>query len=86
MTGTVEGLESGPAEIHEGVVNGDTVSFWLNYRLSGPDVQAGLQGQGGGGPDRFDFGTDEGSWSTPLTVKKEGAEAAAARGSGGCPT
>lgn len=77
VTGTVEGLESGPAEIHEGVVNGDTVSFWLNTDYQGQTYKLVYKGKVAADQIAFDFGTDEGSWSTTLTVKKEGAEAAA---------
>jgi len=30
VTGTVEGLPTTPAEIHDGTLTGDTVTFWVN--------------------------------------------------------
>ena len=76
VTGTVEGLESGPAEIHDGVVNGEELSFWLNTDYQGQTYKLVYKGKVTAGQIDFDFGTEEGSWSTTLTVKKEGAAAA----------
>ena len=74
VTGTVEGLEAGTAEIHEGVVEGDTVSFWLNTDYQGQTYKLVYKGKVLADSINFDFGTDEGSWSTTMTVKKEAAE------------
>ena len=46
VTGTVEGLSTTPAEIHDGKIDGDMVTFWVNYRLPGADVQIAVQGKG----------------------------------------
>jgi len=78
VTGSVEGLETSPAEIHDGVLTGDTVSFWLNTDYQGQTYKLVYKGKVMADQISFDFGTDEGSWSTTLTVKKAGDTAAAA--------
>src|SRR5271169_2536053 len=35
VTGTVEGLPTTPAEIHDGKVDGDAVTFWVNTDYQG---------------------------------------------------
>ena len=35
VTGTVEGLPTTPAEIHDGKVDGDTMTFWVNTDYQG---------------------------------------------------
>lgn len=81
VTGTVEGLQSGPAEIHEGVLAGDAVSFWLNTDYEGQTYKLVYKGKVTADQISFDFGTEEGSWSTTITVKKDGAAPAAAAAS-----
>ena len=53
VTGTVEGLPTTPAEIHEGKLDGDTVSFWLNTDYQGQTYKLTLQGQNFGRSDRI---------------------------------
>jgi hypothetical protein len=78
VTGTVEGLQTSPAEIHEGVLNGDALSFWLNSDYEGQTYKLVYKGKVTADAISFDFGTDEGSWSTTMTVKKDGDTPAAA--------
>jgi hypothetical protein len=77
VTGTVEGLPTTPAEIHEGTVSGDTISFWVNSDYQGQTYKLVYKGKVAADQISFDFGTEDGSWSAPLTVTK-GAPAAAA--------
>ena len=77
VTGTVEGLPTTPAEIHDGTLNGETVSFWVNTDYEGQTYKLVYQGKIGADAISFDFGTEDGSWSSPLMVKKT-TEAAAA--------
>ncbi len=49
VTGSVEGLPTTPVEIHDGKVDGDAVTFWVNTDYQGTHLQAGLQGEGLGG-------------------------------------
>ena len=80
VTGTVEGLPTTPAEIHEGAVNGDTVTFWVNTDYEGQTYKLVYKGKIAADQISFDFGTEDGSWSAPLTVKKsDGGSAAGSR-------
>jgi len=77
VTGTVEGLETSPAEIHEGVLHGEYLSFWLNTDYQGQTYKLVYKGKVTGDSIAFDFGTEEGSWSTTMLAKRDGAVAAA---------
>jgi hypothetical protein len=70
VTGTVEGLPTTPAEIHEGKVDGDTVSFWLNTDYQGQKYKLIYKGNVSDGTIAFTFGIDDGSWSTDMTATK----------------
>ena len=78
VTGTVEGLPTSPTDIHDGTVAGDTVSFWVNTDYEGQTYKLVYNGKLTADAISFDFGTEDGSWSSPLTVKKSTEEAAAA--------
>jgi hypothetical protein len=78
VTGTVEGLPSGQAEIHEGKIDGDNVTFWINSDYQGTTYKVVYKGKISGDHIDFEFGIEDGSWGTTMTVKKEGAEAAPA--------
>lgn len=70
VTGTVEGLPTTPAEIHDGKLDGDTVSFWLNTDYQGQTYKLIYKGKVSAGKIAFTFGTDDGSWSTDMTATK----------------
>ncbi len=70
VTGTVEGFPTTPAEIHEGKLDGDTVSFWLNTDYQGQTYKVVYKGKVTAGQIAFSFGTDDGSWSTQMTATK----------------
>jgi hypothetical protein len=78
VTGTVEGLPTTPAEIHEGALAGDTVTFWVNSDYQGQTYKLVYKGKVAADQISFDFGTEDGSWSTPLTVKRGEGDVAAA--------
>ena len=78
VTGSIEGLPTTPAEIHEGTLAGDTVSFWVNTDYEGQTYKLVYKGKIASDQISFDFGTEDGSWSSPLTVKKSTEEASAA--------
>ena len=79
VTGTVEGLPSGaPAEIHEGKIDSDSVTFWINSDYQGTTYKLVFKGKVSADHVDFDFGTADGSWGTTMTVRKDGAEAAPA--------
>lgn len=71
VTGTVDGLPSSPAEIHEGKVDGDNVTFWVNSDYQGTTYKLVFKGKSAGDHIDFSFGTEDGSWGTTLTVKKD---------------
>lgn len=77
VTGTVEGLPTTPAEIHDGKIDGDSVTFWVNSDYQGETYKLVYTGKISEDQIVFTFGTDDGSWSSPLTVTRS-AQAAAA--------
>ena len=76
QTGPVEGVTTGSAEIHDGTVTEDIVSFWVNTDYQGQTYKLMYKGKLAADEISFDFGTDDGSWSSPLTVKKSTDSAA----------
>jgi hypothetical protein len=71
VTGTVEGLPTTPAEIHDGKIDKDVVTFWVDTDYEGNTYKLVYRGTIAAGQIEFVFGTDEGSWSTTLTAKNE---------------
>jgi hypothetical protein len=71
VTGTVEGLPTTPAEIHEGKLDGDSVSFWVNTDYQGTTYKLVYKGKVTAGQIVFTLGTDDGSWTTQLTAAKQ---------------
>src|SRR5208282_2793287 len=71
-TGTVEGLPTTPAEIHDGKVDGSTVAFWVNTDYQGQTYKLVFKGAVSAAGDQiaFTFGTEDGSWSAQLTAAK----------------
>src|ERR1039457_5124971 len=61
LTGTVEGLTTTPAEIHEGKVDGDKISFWVTIDYQGQAVKLVYEGKVSGDQIQFTFGTEDGS-------------------------
>jgi hypothetical protein len=70
VTGTVEGLPSTPAEIHDGKIEGDTLSFWINTDYEGNTYKIFYKGKISTQEIKFSFGTEDGSWGTELTATK----------------
>ncbi len=70
VTGTVEGLPTTPAEIHEGKLDGDAVTFWVNTDYQGQTYKLVYKGKVSAGQIAFTFGTDDGSWGSQLTATK----------------
>ncbi len=80
VTGTVECLPTTPTEIHDGVLAGDTVTFWVNSDYEGQTYKLVYKGKIAADQITFDFGTEDGTWSSPLTVKKDASAASASAG------
>jgi hypothetical protein len=70
VTGTVEGLATTPAEIQDGKVDGETLTFWVNTDYQGQTYKLVFKGKIAAGQIEFTFGTDDGSWSAQLTATK----------------
>jgi hypothetical protein len=70
VTGTVEGLPTTPAEIHEGKIDGDTLTFWVNTDYQGQTYKLVYRGKAAAGQIVFTLGTEDRSWSADLTVTK----------------
>ena len=78
VTGTVEGLPNTPADIHEGKIDGDNLTFWVSTDYQGETYKLVYKGKIAADHIDFEFGTEDGSWGTSLTVKKDGAPEAPA--------
>jgi len=72
VTGTVEGLPTTPAEIHDGKIDGDTVTFWVNTDYQGQTYKLVYTGKIREGQIAFTFGVEDGSWGAELTAVKAG--------------
>ncbi|HTW82086.1 MAG TPA: glycosyl hydrolase family 8 [Terracidiphilus sp.] len=72
LTGSVEGLPTTPAEIHDGKIDGNNITFWLNTDYEGTQYRLVYNGSVSedGGAIAFTFGTDSGDWSAELTASR----------------
>jgi hypothetical protein len=70
LTGTVEGLPTTPSEVHDGKVDGDTVSFWVATDYQGQTYKLVYKGKVSDDQIQFTFGTEDGSWGAEVTAKK----------------
>lgn len=69
VTGTIDGLPTGAAEIHDGKVDGDAVTFWVNTDYEGTTYKIVYKGKISDGQIEFSFGTEDGSWGASMIVK-----------------
>lgn len=70
VTGNVAGMGAAPVDIHDGKIDGDNVSFWVNTNYQGQTYAITFKGKLGNGQIDFDFGTADGSWSATVAAKK----------------
>jgi len=70
VTGTVSGLPSGVAQIKEGKLEGENLTFWLMTEYQGNPIKLVYRGKVSPGEIKFEFGTEDGSWGTQLVAKK----------------
>ena len=75
VTGTVEGLPTSPAAIHDGRLNGGVLTFWVNTDYDGETYKLLFTGKVSEAKIDFNFGTDDGSWGTEMSVRRENASA-----------
>jgi hypothetical protein len=76
VSGTIEGLPTTPTDIHDGKIDGSSITFWVNSDYEGDTYKLVYKGKINGDSIDFDFGTEDGSWGTTLTVKRDTAPAA----------
>ena len=70
ITGTVDGLPGGTAQIKDGKLQGDNVTFWITVTYQGSPVKLVYKGKVAGDEIKFEFGTEDGSWGAQVTAKK----------------
>jgi len=71
VTGTVEGLPTTPAAIHDGKLDGDSVTFWVNTDYQDETYKLVYNGKINAEKIQFNFGTDDGGWGATLTATKD---------------
>jgi hypothetical protein len=69
VAGTVGGLEK-PADLKEGKVSGDTVTFWFTTEYQGQAYKLICKGKLVENEIRLSMGLEDGGWSTDLVLKK----------------
>lgn len=70
VTGTIDGLPTPAAPIQDGKLQGEVVSFWVTTDYQGQDIKLVYKGKVLDDQIDFTFGTEDGSWSAELTVKR----------------
>jgi hypothetical protein len=70
VTGTITGSSGAVSEIHDGKIEGDTITFWTNTQYQGQTYQLQYKGKISAGQISFEFGLADGSWGAAVTVKK----------------
>lgn len=71
VTGTVEGLPTSPTDIHDGKLAGDALTFWVETDYEGQTYKLIYKGTVAAEKIEFNFGTDDGSFTSGLTVKRD---------------
>jgi len=72
LTGSVEGLPTTPAEIHDGKVDGNSMAFLLDTGYQGTQYTVAYRGtvSEDGNSIAFTMGTETGDWSMELTAAR----------------
>lgn len=72
LSGTVEGLPTTPAELHDGKVADSTVTFWVSTDYQGQTYKLLFKGTVSAAGDQiaFTFGTEDGTWGSQMTAAK----------------
>jgi len=70
LTGTVTGLRDVDVTVDEGKVQGTTITFSVMSEYEGNPIKLVYKGEVGADEIKLTMGTDDGSWSTDLTVKR----------------
>jgi len=70
LTGKIEGLPTTPAEIKDGKVDGNTITFTATTDYQGMPVKLVLKGTLDGDQIKFSMGTEDGSWGVEFVAKR----------------
>lgn len=70
VVGTMEGLPTSPTDIHDGKIDGNTVTFWVNTDYEGQNYKIVCTGRIDAEQINFTIGTDDGGWQAALIAKK----------------
>ncbi len=70
LTGKVSGLPSDNAEIKDGKIDGNSVTFWLMTDYQGTPVKLVYTGKISADQIDFTMGTEDGAFSVTFPVKK----------------
>lgn len=78
VTGNIEGLPTTPTDIHDGRIEDGKLSFWANTDYQGQTYKLLFTAQVASPADEISFtlATDDGSWSSGLTARKNTAATA----------
>jgi hypothetical protein len=70
VTGTIDGLPTEAPEIKEGKIDGDAITFWCMTEYQGMPIKLVYKGKVAADQITFTMGTEDGSFSTDLVVKR----------------
>jgi hypothetical protein len=70
VTGTIDGLPTSTADIKEGKIDGDTITFWVATDYQGTTYKLVFKGKVTDDEIHFQFGTEDGAWGADLVVKR----------------
>ena len=71
VTGTLEGLPTSPTEVHDGKIDGDAVTFWVNTDYQGTTYKLVWKGKVAPGEIDFSFGTEDGGFGATLIARND---------------
>lgn len=70
ITGTVTGLPAGVAEIKDGKLDGENLTFWIMTEYQGSPIKLVYKAKISGDEMKVAFGTEDGAWGTEYVAKK----------------
>ena len=70
LTGSVEGMPTTPADIKDGKIDGDSISFTTTTDFQGNSIKLVLKGKVDGDQIKFSMGTEDGGWSVEFIAKR----------------
>ncbi len=70
VTGAIEGMPTTPADIQNGKIEGDDITFTAVTDYQGNSVKLIYKGKVDGNEIKFSVSTDDGSWSADFVAKR----------------